>query len=136
MPENSPVLESSRKTLGIVNQLVRKCNEETKKVQRMQELIEIEKILHFRTKIKSYPIVSGARYLGIIYIILNFICISNLFPVKKGSVLKLLPQLSAKRTIGKSTLKWTKSSMHLFLFSDVLILAKKKRYSFVRNTKK
>lgn len=57
-------MDSSRKALGVVNQLVQKCNEETKKVQRMQELIEIEKILQFRSKIKSYPIVSGARYLG------------------------------------------------------------------------
>lgn len=73
LPPESPLLESSRKALGFVNQLVRKCNEETKKVQRMQELIEIEKILHFRSKIKSYPIVSGARYLGSF----DFIIFSN-----------------------------------------------------------
>ncbi|CAG2159281.1 unnamed protein product [Oppiella nova] len=109
LPEKSPILESARKTLTIVNQLVRQCDEETKKVQRMQELIEIEKVLHFKSKIKSYPIVSGARYL-----------------VKRGSVTRLSPQLSAKRTIGKSTLKWTKTCIHLFLFSDLLILAKKK----------
>ena len=64
LPPESPILDSVRKTLGVVNQLVKNCNEETKKVQRMQELIEIEKILHFRSKMKSYPIVSGARYLG------------------------------------------------------------------------
>ncbi|CAG2100678.1 unnamed protein product, partial [Medioppia subpectinata] len=112
LPENSPILESSQKALGIVNQLVRSCNEETKKVQRMQELIEIEKLLQFKSKIKSYPIVSGARYL-----------------VKSGAVIKLSAPISGKRTIGKSTPKWTKSSIYLFLFSDLLILAKKKSES-------
>jgi hypothetical protein len=64
LPEESPIIESSRKALAVLNQLVRKCNEETKKVQRMQELIDIEKKLRFRDSVKSYPIVSGSRYLG------------------------------------------------------------------------
>ncbi|XP_054162874.1 uncharacterized protein LOC128960767 [Oppia nitens] len=114
LPETSPLLPTAQKSLGIMNQLVRKCNDETKKVQRMQELMETVKILHFNRKVKSCPIVKGTRYL-----------------VKKGSVTRLSPQLSAKKTIGKSsTLKWSKNTIYLYLFSDLLILAKKKSENY------
>lgn len=63
--EDSPIYKSCERAFAILNKLVNKCNEETRKVQQMQELLNIRRKLEFGSGIKSYPIISESRYLGL-----------------------------------------------------------------------
>ncbi|XP_076319000.1 uncharacterized protein LOC143229972 isoform X2 [Tachypleus tridentatus] len=107
LPQDSPKYELCKSTLAALNKVVAECNEGAKKIQRMEEIMLLSHQLEFRD-CKAIPLISSSRWL-----------------VKKGGVTRLLFEDSAKYTFGR-TARCLKISVYLFLFTDLLIITKKK----------
>ncbi|XP_014668301.1 PREDICTED: uncharacterized protein LOC106809650 [Priapulus caudatus] len=93
------------KTLVELKKIVSACNEGSRKMDRMEQLCHISSQLDF--KIKKLPLVSSSRWL-----------------VKKGDVTRIIPAAAAKLTFGMR--RQLTQTITLFLFNDVLLVAKKK----------
>ncbi|XP_028994622.1 rho guanine nucleotide exchange factor 15 [Betta splendens] len=97
---NSELMVS--KALGAVSKIIDECNTEVGKMRRMEELIQVSKMLEF-DKLKAIPLVSQTRFLE-----------------KKGE----MQEMSKGGTIFNMKAKF--NPIHLFLFNDLLIVAVKK----------
>lgn len=88
-------------------QIVTECNEGARKMERMEEMLIISRQLDFR-EVRAVPLISASRWL-----------------VKKGELTRLTwRDLDAKLTFGK---RISKHSLYFFLFTDLLVVSKKKR---------
>ncbi|XP_064460780.1 uncharacterized protein LOC135370837 [Ornithodoros turicata] len=96
-----------KETLAALNKVVSECNDGARKMERMEEMLHISRILEFKD-CKAIPLISSSRWL-----------------VKRGELLRVTFDLNAKRTFGRSV-RYSKSSLYLFLFTDLLLLTKKK----------
>ncbi|XP_078492645.1 ephexin-1-like [Ciona intestinalis] len=97
------MLKMAKHTLGVVNKLVKKCNEGAKKMQQTEQLAEIASQLDYSSSVKMFALVSQSRSL-----------------VKKGEMNVSMSVDSKKST--KLNKLW------LFLFTDVMFIARKKSY--------
>ncbi|XP_013837595.2 rho guanine nucleotide exchange factor 26 isoform X2 [Sus scrofa] len=102
-PKDSPKYETCKRALKEVSKLVRLCNEGARKMERTEMMYTINSQLEF--KIKPFPLVSSSRWL-----------------VKRGELTAYVEDtvLFSKRT--------SKQQVYFFLFNDVLIITKKKRW--------
>lgn len=91
-------------TYSIILQLVTACNDGARKMERTEQLHEIHKKLYFG-KLKPFPLVSVSRQLE-----------------RRGTLalLQVEQKLFGKRKI-------TKKPLYLFVFTDYVIIAKKKK---------
>jgi neuronal guanine nucleotide exchange factor len=77
-------------------------------MERMEEILILSPQLYFPNEVKAVPIISSARWL-----------------VKKGELTQLVWRGDeGKLTFGK---KFTRVQIHMFLFTDLLVITKKKR---------
>lgn len=104
---DSPGYQTCQETLAVLNKIVADCNEGAKKMERMEEMLHISHILEFRD-CKAVPLISSSRWL-----------------VKRGELLRISFDPNAKRTFGRAV-RYSKTSLYLFLFTDLLMLTKKK----------
>ncbi|XP_039268208.2 uncharacterized protein LOC120343153 [Styela clava] len=93
---------AAKQALAVVNKLVKKCNEGARKMQQTEQLAETARELCFAPKVKTYALVSQSRSV-----------------VKKGEMTVTMAQENKKSKVMK---------LWLFLFSDVLLLARKKNF--------
>ncbi|KAI1716135.1 rhoGEF domain-containing protein [Ditylenchus destructor] len=97
------------RALILANQVVRNCNEGARRMERTEQLLEIERRMIYKAAdLKRIPLVTSGRYV-----------------VKSG----LITQVIEKRSKGKINMLQSKQktrSVYLFLFSDLLLIAKKK----------
>ncbi|KAJ4431135.1 hypothetical protein ANN_19730 [Periplaneta americana] len=89
-------------------QIVQNCNEDARRMERMEEILILSPQLYFPSEVKAVPIISSARWL-----------------VKKGELTQLVWRGDeGKLTFGK---KFSRVTIHMFLFTDLLVITKKKR---------
>lgn len=115
---------TASRALHLANQVVRNCNEGARRMERTEQLLEIERRLVYKSAdLKRIALVSSGRHV-----------------VKSGPITQLLerrhksafPQsiLSCKyMCLAKLNVLQSKQrarNIHLFLFSDLLLIAKKK----------
>ena len=107
LESGSPEFERCRLALATLNRIVQECNEGARKAERIHEMLVVANQLDF-SDVKAVSIMSASRWL-----------------VKKGQLQRLLwrdldaPRLTFGRKIHKQTI-------HVFLFTDMLVLTKKK----------
>ena len=93
--------------LASLNKVVAECNEGARKMERYEEMMLLSRQLEFPQNIKPVPIISSARWL-----------------VRSGALTQLVWRGDdAKLTFGR---KVTKVNVHLFLFTDILVVTKRK----------
>lgn len=99
--------ERCRLVLATLNRIAQECNEGARKAERIHEMLIVSNQLDF-ADVKAVSIMSSSRWL-----------------VKKGQLQRLLwrdldaPRLTFGRKIHKQT-------VHVFLFTDMLVITKKK----------
>ncbi|XP_023209637.1 uncharacterized protein LOC111612626 [Centruroides sculpturatus] len=107
LPTHAPNYENCKMTLAVLNKVVQECNEQTRQMERVEEMVTINRSLDFKD-CKGLPLVSASRWL-----------------VKRGELTRFYCDSSSKRTISFST-RWSKVPVYLFLFTDYLLITKKK----------
>ncbi|CAG0923569.1 unnamed protein product [Notodromas monacha] len=110
-PPSSEEYENCKNALTVLNKVVHECNEGARKMERLEELLVLSRQLDFGTGVKALPLMSASRWL-----------------VKRGQLTRLLWKESdtMKRAGGLGRNRPHKQPLHLFLFTDVLIITKKK----------
>uniref|UniRef100_A0A915E303 Ephexin-1 n=1 Tax=Ditylenchus dipsaci TaxID=166011 RepID=A0A915E303_9BILA len=97
------------RALILANQVVRNCNEGARRMERTEQLLEIERRMIYKSPdLKRIPLVSSGRYV-----------------VKSGTITQLLERRS-KAKLNMLQSKQRARGIYLFLFSDLLVIAKKK----------
>lgn len=93
--------------LASLNKVVAECNEGARKMERYEEMMLLSRQLEFPQSVKPVPLISSARWL-----------------VRSGALTQLIWRNDdAKLTFGR---KVNKISVHLFLFTDILVVTKRK----------
>ncbi|NP_001364847.1 SH2 domain-containing protein [Caenorhabditis elegans] len=88
------------------NRVVRDCNEGARRMERTEQLLDIDRRLIYKdADLKRIPLVSNSRYL-----------------VKKG----VLTQLVERRSSNILQSRQKARTLHVFLFSDMIMITKKK----------
>uniref|UniRef100_A0A1I8AW79 DH domain-containing protein n=1 Tax=Steinernema glaseri TaxID=37863 RepID=A0A1I8AW79_9BILA len=102
----TPQHDTASYALRMANVVVTNCNEGARKMDRTEQLLQIESVLLYKSaELKRIPLVNSTRYL-----------------VKSGEV----TQLVERRTKGLLQSKTRLRSLYFFLFSDLLLVTKKK----------
>ncbi|XP_064641845.1 uncharacterized protein LOC135496459 isoform X3 [Lineus longissimus] len=106
--KDKTIYPSAKRALEVIQGVVSKCNEGARNMERMEQMVEIERSLKF--KVKKCPLISASRYL-----------------VKKGELLRISSETTStlKRMVKA---KASKTPIWLFLFNDLLMLTKKKGF--------
>ncbi|CAD5216011.1 unnamed protein product [Bursaphelenchus xylophilus] len=108
--DGSPQQKLATKALNLANRLVRDCNEGARRMERTEQLLEIERRLVYKSPdLKRIPLVTTGRYV-----------------VKSGSVTQLLERKPKAKLGGVLQSKQKARALYIFLFSDLLMIAKKK----------
>ena len=91
--------------------MVHECNDSALIEGRRKEMLLLEQQLKFRENVKLFPLCSASRWL-----------------VKRGDVTRIYwkENAEAKLTFGR---KVSKQTYNFLLFNDLLVVAKKKRYT-------
>ncbi|KAK2705635.1 hypothetical protein QYM36_015873 [Artemia franciscana] len=102
-----PQFEICKMALATLNKIVQECNEGARKMERYEEMLSVSRQLEFK-EVKAIPLISSTRWL-----------------VKRGEFLRFSWKEGAetKLTFGR---KINKTTVNLFLFTDLLLIAKKK----------
>ncbi|XP_076321860.1 rho guanine nucleotide exchange factor 16-like isoform X2 [Tachypleus tridentatus] len=106
LPTDSPDFKISILALKAMNKVVKDCNEGAEVMEKRIEMLCLSHQLEFKI-CESFKLMSASRWL-----------------VKKGEVIWLSPDQRTKSTLGRTT-HCTKVPIHMFLFTDLLVLAKK-----------
>ncbi|CAC5370925.1 NGEF [Mytilus coruscus] len=101
--------KSASRALDALNRVVKKCNEGARRMQQTEQMCLVVQNLEF--KVKEIPLISASRYL-----------------VKQGELTRLVTETSSRLPFGKG--KPSKQSIYLYLFSDLLLVSKKKGVRF------
>ncbi|KAK0395033.1 hypothetical protein QR680_001077 [Steinernema hermaphroditum] len=102
----TPQHDTASNALRMANVVVTNCNEGARKMDRTEQLLQIESVLVYKSaELKRIPLVNSARYL-----------------VKSGEVTQLVERRSKGLLQSKTRLR----SLYFFLFSDLLLVTKKK----------
>ncbi|VDM95227.1 unnamed protein product [Thelazia callipaeda] len=98
--------QTAQIALHLANKIVTCCNEGARRMERTEQLLEIERRLVYKSSdLKRIPLVSSGRYL-----------------VKRGS----LTYLTEKRTKKLLNTRQHFQNIYIFLFNDIIMLTKKK----------
>nr|XP_018914373.1 PREDICTED: uncharacterized protein LOC109042198 isoform X2 [Bemisia tabaci] len=93
-------------TLATLNKIVEECNEGARKFERYEEMLLLSRQLDFSRKdMKALPVVSSSRWL-----------------VRSGHMMHI--NVESKTTFSRKLNRHVK--LHLFLFTDLLVITKKK----------
>uniref|UniRef100_A0A8D8XWS4 Rho guanine nucleotide exchange factor 26 n=1 Tax=Cacopsylla melanoneura TaxID=428564 RepID=A0A8D8XWS4_9HEMI len=101
--------ETCHTALATLNKIVHECNEEARKMERYYEMLLLSGLIKFSTKeVKCLPVISSSRWL-----------------VRSGSL--NFVNVDAKMTFSRKLNKTHfYAKLHLFLFTDLLVITKKK----------
>ncbi|XP_043214281.1 pneumococcal serine-rich repeat protein-like isoform X6 [Amphibalanus amphitrite] len=102
-----PEYNSCQQAYQTLTQLVKDCNEEARRNERLEELVSISRQLVFKD-IKSFPLVTKSRWL-----------------IKKGELVRTIYKADdSKLTFGRKQTR--QQTVHVFLFNDLLLISKRK----------
>ncbi|XP_049519903.1 rho guanine nucleotide exchange factor 16 [Dermacentor silvarum] len=87
-------------------QVVADCNEGARKMARMEEMLHVSRTLEFR-ECRAVPLISSSRWL-----------------VKRGPLVRV--SLDSRRRTWGRLVQCARTSLHLFLFTDLLLVTKRK----------
>ncbi|XP_034027821.1 rho guanine nucleotide exchange factor 19 isoform X2 [Thalassophryne amazonica] len=96
--------DTATKAFSELKKIIKECNSSVQSMKRMEELIHLNKKIHFEGKI--FPLISQSRWL-----------------VKHGELLEVNTQMMS---ISGSKLKLPTKPVYLHLFNDCLLLSRKK----------
>ncbi|KAJ0064669.1 hypothetical protein NL108_011499 [Boleophthalmus pectinirostris] len=96
--------DTATKAFNELKKIIKECNSSVQSMKRMEELIHLNKKIHFEGKI--FPLISQSRWL-----------------VKHGELLEVDTQMM---TISGSKLKLPTKPVYLHLFNDCLLLSRRK----------
>ncbi|KAK2851105.1 hypothetical protein Q5P01_007381 [Channa striata] len=96
--------DTATKAFNELKKMIKECNSSVQSMKRMEELIHLNKKIHFEGKI--FPLISQSRWL-----------------VKHGELLEVDTQMM---TISGSKLKLPTKPVYLHLFNDCLLLSRRK----------
>lgn len=115
LKENDDEKESWTKVMTLIRKIAAQCNEAANRCEQLFLMQEISKQIEFPPHIRPLPIVPvGVPAPGT----------PTRTLVKKGELIHLIWRDEAKLTFGK---KFSKATVYAFLFTDLLVLTKKKR---------
>ncbi len=104
-----------KEALETINKLVKECNETARSMERMEELLILSQQLDFKEVRRAVPLISASRWL-----------------VKRGEKVTRIwwKESDGGGTVSKLTFgrKINRQSLCLFLFTDLLVVTKRKRY--------
>ncbi|XP_050040376.2 ephexin-1 [Dermacentor andersoni] len=103
---HAPDSRPARDALGALNQVVADCNEGARKMARMEEMLHVSRTLEFR-ECRAVPLISSSRWL-----------------VKRGPLVRV--SLDSRRRTWGRLVQCARTSLHLFLFTDLLLVTKRK----------
>ncbi|XP_038602914.1 rho guanine nucleotide exchange factor 19 [Tachyglossus aculeatus] len=103
--QSSPGEDIATKAFNELKKLVQECNASVQSMKRTEELIHLNKKIHFESKI--FPLISQSRWL-----------------VRHGELVELAPPLPPTATPTK--LKLSRKAVYLHLFNDCLLLSRRK----------
>ncbi|XP_039611536.1 rho guanine nucleotide exchange factor 19-like isoform X1 [Polypterus senegalus] len=99
----STTLESLKKAVAAISEIVCECNESVRRMKQTEELVLLEKSLEF-FKVKSIPLITRGRWL-----------------VRQGGLLQVVIEESVASYRYRAL-----KSVHLHLFNDLLLVSQKK----------
>ncbi|EGT57224.1 CBN-TAG-218 protein [Caenorhabditis brenneri] len=106
IPTSDDRYKTATSALTSSNRVVRDCNEGARRMERTEQLLDIDRRLVYKdADLKRIPLVSNSRYL-----------------VKKG----VLTQLVERRSSNILQSRQKARTLHVFLFSDMIMITKKK----------
>lgn len=106
IPTTDDRYKTATEALTSSNRVVRDCNEGARRMERTEQLLDIDRRLIYKdADLKRIPLVSNSRYL-----------------VKKG----VLTQLVERRSSNILQSRQKARTLHVFLFSDMIMITKKK----------
>uniref|UniRef100_A0A1I7T4D7 DH domain-containing protein n=1 Tax=Caenorhabditis tropicalis TaxID=1561998 RepID=A0A1I7T4D7_9PELO len=106
IPSTDERYKTATDALTSSNRVVRDCNEGARRMERTEQLLDIDRRLIYKdADLKRIPLVSNSRYL-----------------VKKG----VLTQLVERRSSNILQSRQKARTLHVFLFSDMIMITKKK----------
>uniref|UniRef100_A0A1I7XTH3 SH3 domain-containing protein n=1 Tax=Heterorhabditis bacteriophora TaxID=37862 RepID=A0A1I7XTH3_HETBA len=106
LPIDSERYKVASRALNAANKVVRECNEGARRMERTEQLLEVDRRLVYKDPdLKRIPLVSNSRHL-----------------VKRGP----LVQLIERRTKGILQARQKSRGLHIFLFSDIIMITKKR----------
>ncbi|EFP06951.1 CRE-TAG-218 protein [Caenorhabditis remanei] len=106
IPTSDERYKTATDALTSSNRVVRDCNEGARRMERTEQLLDIDRRLIYKdADLKRIPLVSNSRYL-----------------VKKG----VLTQLVERRSSNILQSRQKARTLHVFLFSDMIMITKKK----------
>lgn len=104
LTSESPSYNICKKALEAVHKTFMECNEGAKKMERLEEMLVLNKQLEFK-ECKAIPLISTSRWL-----------------LKKGEMVKLEFD---KKTFGRSS-RCVRIPLYFFLFNDFIVITKRK----------
>ncbi|PAV67618.1 hypothetical protein WR25_02347 isoform A [Diploscapter pachys] len=106
LPPESDKYATAAKALNSANKIVRECNEGARRMERTEQLLDIERRLVYKDpQLRRMPLVSKSRYL-----------------VKRGALTQIVERRGNALLQGRSRTR----NIHVFLFSDMIMITKKK----------
>ncbi|CAH1774133.1 unnamed protein product [Owenia fusiformis] len=110
--------DSAMSALQALNSVVKQCNEGARNMERVEQMVHLDKQLDFDKLKKKIPLISTSRYL-----------------VKQGPLQRIVNNSSSIPVFGKKGP--SKQQLFLFVFNDIIVITKKKseeRYSVIDYT--
>lgn len=106
--EESGIKKSAMFAMKALGKVARKCDDGVRRMQQTEQMIHINKQIDFPpNKIARIPLISSSRFL-----------------VKQGAVTKIVNEAGGRKIFGNA--KPTKKIRHLYLFTDIMVMTKKK----------
>ncbi|XP_053378137.1 ephexin-1-like [Mercenaria mercenaria] len=106
--EKSSIKKSAMCAMKALNKVARQSDDAVRRMQQTEQMISLDKKIDFPlNKMAKIPLISASRYL-----------------VKQGAVTKIVNEASNRIIFSSS--KPSKKIRHIFLFTDVLLITKKK----------
>ncbi|XP_060579714.1 ephexin-1-like [Ruditapes philippinarum] len=118
--EKSSIKKSAMCAMKALNKVARKSDDAVRKMQQTEQMIELDKKIDFPlNKMTKIPLISTSRFL-----------------VKQGTVTKIVNEAGNRKIFSSS--KPSKKIRHIFLFTDMLLITKKKgeRYKVIDYAKR
>ncbi|BFZ23248.1 hypothetical protein BsWGS_26286 [Bradybaena similaris] len=107
---STPAHASTKKAMDSLTKVAKQCDEAAKKMQQTEQICVLKSNLEF--KVKEFPLISASRFL-----------------VKQGELSQIKAEGTGRKPLSK-LLGSHKEHIYLFLFNDILLVAKRKGTTF------
>nr|KAG5697259.1 hypothetical protein BaRGS_031255 [Batillaria attramentaria] len=109
----SPQHATAKEAFIQLQSLVKKCNEEAKKMEQTQQMLQLRNKMKFGDT-KEFPLVSQSRYLE-----------------KEGELKRITADATMRFPFSRDKPNSRKEPLYIFLFSDILVVTKKRGDKYI-----